>query len=618
MNRRLAFLLVTVLAAAVYLNSLDNGFALDDRPVVAFNTHVHGLEKLGEALTGPYWPIRPASHGMYRPLTSATFAVDWEIWGGQPVGFHLSNIALHVLVTALVFLLLLALGAGVPAAAAAGAVFAVHPVHVEAVANVVGRGELLSALFFIAATLVYTRRARADEGRGWGTAAAVGSLYFLSLAAKEMGATLPALLVLMHVATEADLRAAFRAALDRWRVFAASGVAFAVYMALRWVNIQTLTAGAGGAPWFYQEPGIARLLTAIRVWPEYLRLSFVPIDLVADYGPGVIVPVTTWLDPLVLLGLATAMGVTAAAVLAWRKARLLSIGVLWFAITILPVSNLPFATGVLLAERSLYLPSVGIAMAVAAVAEIVRLGAPLRLRAAVAVLVALVAAGAARTWVRNPVWEDTNTVIDSMIRDHPANYRAQWAMAQIRMARGDTAAALAHLQLSVLMVPGHHSARVTYGNALLAARQYEAAAAQFDTARTLVPEIQGPHVQYLRSLILAGDTRAALAVGADLVRQFPENPNMYHHLARALAREGRFEEAVGARHRALALAPPDSTRAAQFVHLATLELASGHEEEAAVALDSARASHRHPDDVPGLETLQDRLAEGQEEWIPYW
>ena len=180
------------------------------------------------------------------------------------------------------------------------------------------------------------------------------------------------------------------------------------YLALRYANIGTLT-NAGDAPWFVGLPASARFWTAVRVFPEYLRLMLVPLDLVPDYGPGVIVPETSWFSPLVLLGVLTAAVTAAVGVLAWTRIRLVSLGILWFAGVLFPVSNLVLTTGILLAERTLYLPSVGFAVAVAGVAG--ALAAALRsderrLRMATAVLALVLVLFGIRTWTQNRVWRD--------------------------------------------------------------------------------------------------------------------------------------------------------------------------------------------------------------------
>lgn len=462
-DRRLLLALATVVAVAgaVYLNSLGNRFALDDEAIIATNPQVHGVERIPEAVTGSYWPGAGA-RGLYRPLSLATYAIDWELWDGDPFGFHLVNVLLHAAVSALVLLLLLGIGAALPAAWAGALVFAVHPVHVEAVANVVGRAEVLASLFLLAACVVYLK------GRGgWRTAGPVALLYLLSLLSKETGITLPAVLMLLHWAEKGDVREAAKAILRRWPVFAAMATALGLYLALRVVNIGTFL-GVEASPWFWGLPDRARILTAIRVWPEYLRLMLVPLDLVPDYGPAVITPQLDPFAPLVVLG--ALLGVLTVLV-AWRARRtapLLTATIAWFAVTVLPVAGVLFPVGVILAERTLYLPSVAVALAVAAVARWVGAREGLT-RPALAALMGVLVLGGVRTWTGNLVWRDSLAVMNHLLDHHPENFRVQWGVADHFAARGDTAAALAHMELATRMVPGQVRVRDRYGELLLAA-----------------------------------------------------------------------------------------------------------------------------------------------------
>jgi Flp pilus assembly protein TadD len=611
-DRRLLLGLVSVAAIALlaYANSLSNGFAFDDKGVIELNEQVHGLEHLGDALSGSYWPGEVAERGLFRPLTLVTYAIDWELWEGRPFGFHLVNVLLHAGVSVLVLFLLLALGTGLPAAWAGAAIFAVHPVHVEAVANVVGRAELLTTLFFLAATLVYLK----GKG-GWRTALGVGTLYLLALTSKENGVTLPGALVILEALRTRDLRGTVRAVLGKWRVYLLTVVALAAYFMLRKINIGTFL-GVETPAWFWGMPDRVRILTAIRVWPEYLRLMLFPADLVPDYGPGVIVPQTGWLQPLVLLGLATGALV---ALVAWRARRalpLLSAGIAWFALTVLPVMGLLFPVGIILAERTLYLPSVGLAMAVAGLAAWGAARDRLRRPAAAALLVVLALAGA-RTWQGNPVWRDSLAVLNHLMDHHPANYRVQWGLGNHYASNGDTVAALDHLELATRMVPGYFGVRGQYGELLFHHGQFARAAAQFDTALQVLPENEAAHRFRVAALLGAGRPADAVAAAREGLRQRPGNAYLTGLLARALARDGRYDLAADARTASLELDPVDP-RWAQWAHLAALQLLQGDSTAARASL--RRAADAAPDDrrVPTVAGLRSLLDGGREAAIPLW
>ena len=143
-----------VAALLVYVLALRNGFAFDDVVLIPNDARVTGAQ-IGALLTKSYWS--DSGLGLYRPLTSLTFALDWLAGSGGTAWFHFTNMLWHALASMAAFLLLARWFR--PAAALAGSLmFALHPVHVEAVANIVGRSELIAATFFFAACLVWTTR----------------------------------------------------------------------------------------------------------------------------------------------------------------------------------------------------------------------------------------------------------------------------------------------------------------------------------------------------------------------------------------------------------------------------------------------------------------------------
>ena len=210
-------LLVAVVAAAVFANSLANGFAYDDHHIVFENTAIQSLETLPGTLIAPYWPNQYGRElGLWRPVTTVAFGLQWIVSGGSPWVFHLVNVLGHVAASVLVLLLLAELMPLV-AALVAAAIFAVHPVHVEAVANVVGFSEVFSTCALLAACLVYLKR---PASGGWGVALAVGGLYALGFGAKESAVTLPALVFLLDAARRPiGVRELGPYLRERWRVY---------------------------------------------------------------------------------------------------------------------------------------------------------------------------------------------------------------------------------------------------------------------------------------------------------------------------------------------------------------------------------------------------------------
>src|SRR2546427_3869473 len=147
------------LAIAVYVDSLGNGLVLDDESVIVENQAVrHPLDWRTILLTSS-WFSDVAPSIAYRPLTTWTFALDHALHAERPFGYHLVNVLGHAAVTALVVALAASLGLSPPAAGLAGALFAVHPIHTEVVANGVGRAEILAAGLALVALLAWRRAA---------------------------------------------------------------------------------------------------------------------------------------------------------------------------------------------------------------------------------------------------------------------------------------------------------------------------------------------------------------------------------------------------------------------------------------------------------------------------
>jgi hypothetical protein len=194
--RRLAAPIVALLAIASSIAGLGNEFTYDDRYIIQLNAAVHHLSGWSRLFHSSYWPKDWGGDG-YRPLTILAFKLEWALGGGHPAVFHATNIALYATVSILVFALARRV---LPLWAAwlSAALFAVHPVHVEAVANVVGQSELIVATSILTATLLYLReRARASLRSS--IVVAIVSLYAVACFSKEHGIVLPAVLAACEV-----------------------------------------------------------------------------------------------------------------------------------------------------------------------------------------------------------------------------------------------------------------------------------------------------------------------------------------------------------------------------------------------------------------------------------
>lgn len=412
MDSKRFYLAVAACAVVAHAGALWNRFAMDDLYIIVWNPLVQTPDGIWRAFVSPYWP--PDLGGkLYRPVAVASYALDRLIAG--PAWFHAVNLLWHAGVAVVVA----ALGrwlAGDMAALAAGLIFAVHPVHVEAVANVIGRAELMAALG--ACLAVYA--AVVKHSIGWSALALLTGLL-----SKENAAVAPGLIAWAWVVGIG------RPPSRRMAAFAASWVVMlGGYLALRWAVLHPYARLHDLAPVFVNQDPFAIRLTAVAALADVGRLLVFPLTLRADYSPAERTIVETVLDGRLLLGLACLGLWTCLLVLAARRERRIeAFGLGWIAVAYLPVANLLFPVGVLLAERTLYLPSVGLALA--AGAALARLPA----RRLTLFIVLLVLAGGIRSALRVPVWRDDYTVTMSILDDSPNSYRGPARMGALYQSR---------------------------------------------------------------------------------------------------------------------------------------------------------------------------------------
>jgi hypothetical protein len=288
----------------------------------------------------------------------------------------------------------------------------------------------MAALFVVLAAYA------ALDGRvGWSTGA-----WALALLCKENAAVLPALVAFGWMTGLA------RPTRARLIAFGVSWVVVgAAYAGIRAMILQPYGAYQSVAPMFLGvAPGTVRL-TAIAALADVARLLVFPLTLRADYSPAERTLVTSVFDPRLALGVACLVGWAALLVLAWRKGggrRVESLGLGWVAIAFLPVANLLFPAGFLVAERTLYLPSVGVALAAAAwLARIAE-------RRLVPIAAAVVLLGAVRTVLRVPVWRDNLAVTTSIIEDSPQSYVGPKRMMAVYLNAHQPARALAAARIA--------------------------------------------------------------------------------------------------------------------------------------------------------------------------
>ncbi len=425
---------VAVLAVAAYVNTLDGGWVWDDASSVLLHRHVQDPSKIGQLFLEDQHAFGMGQGNFYRPLLSVTFMVDYFLSGGKapgesesagtsppdisPLLFHLDSIGWHALAAVLLLALLLRLGTPLAAAAGAAAVFAVHPLHTEAVAYISGRADMMSAALMFAALLLCLSGggARRVFFGAAGMACLAGALL-----SKESSLVFPVLLAVVLGVDWAGKRASAEEAPPRAAAhFAPLGAAVllvAVYIALRATVLNFAPPDAAATE---AAPLGNRLVDVFQAFALYLRLLFLPTGLhmewTLDGYPG-------W---LALPGAAALAGLVAAAVFAARAGRhRIAGGIVWFLAAWLPISGV-FPINAPLAEHWMYVPMAGFWWAfmegICRERGAFRWGMPAAVLALVLLFVPLTAA-------RNADWHDNERLFRATLAENPGSARVHYNLA---------------------------------------------------------------------------------------------------------------------------------------------------------------------------------------------
>ncbi len=445
----LALMLIAIAAWLAYINTLNNEFVFDDVKIIRDNTTIRSLSTVPEIFANMfvYRPLKGQGTRIdpsYRPVRYLSYALDYQLTRLSPTGYHVSNILYHIIASALVFLVLKRLTGHFGAALAAALLFVVHPVHTESVAYLTGRKDVLCTIFFLLAFLSFLKYRHRPGARH---AILLPVFFALAFMAKEMAITLPAVMLLYDLGLYLKEKKGRLAEFARGLLSRSNLAVYlpTVLLALFFGATALLLKNPGGMGDEYVGRWGGSLyissITMLRGVSHYVRLLFVPLGLSADYSfnafpvsRSLFDPITT-LFSLWLLAALTALGIA----MLLKKRFLAGFAILFFFVTLIPVLQIaPLPER--LAERFLYLPSVGLMLLAAmGLAWLLKRGGSAR-SGAIAVTVLLIVVFLALTRNRNADWENPLTLHGSVIARYPDCARSQLAVAESYAMRAITAA----------------------------------------------------------------------------------------------------------------------------------------------------------------------------------
>lgn len=507
----LALLLATF---AVYAQVHHFDFVnYDDPDYTTGNVHV----RPGLTAQGLEWALTSRDAANWFPVTWVSHMIDAQFFGMESGWHHLHNVLLHALAAILLCVFLQRATGTRWRSALVAVLFALHPLHVESVAWVAERKDVLSACFWFLTLLAYVWY---SERPGWSRYFAVASSLCFGLMAKPMVVTLPLVLLLLDYWPLTRLRHRWRKAiLEKLPLLVLSGAAAAItYLVQQQAGaVKTL-------------PLATRLANATLSCAIYIEKTFWPSRLAVFYP----YPRSFGFLPILAAGLLLAAG-TAGAIVLRRRAPYLLTGWGWFAITLLPVIGLVQVGGQARADRYMYIPMVGLLiMLVWGTAEILD-----RLRVKVLAIplgAAACLACAALTWIQVGYWRNSETLFRRALEVTEDNSVAFHNLGCYLMASPNhLPEALVYLEAAVVIDPDSAPARTDLGSALARSGQLPEAIEQFQAAILLAPEAPIPHNNLGSALTEAGHLPEAIAEFQTALRLDPAYEEARRNLAAAQA-----------------------------------------------------------------------------------
>ncbi len=572
---------IALSAFLLYVRTYGYSFVrLDDFEYVPENPNVIS----GLTFNGIAWAATSSYMGNWHPLTWISHMVDASLFGPVPGPAHLVNAGLHALVSASLFFALQKLTGSVGRSAAVALLFAVHPLHVESVAWIAERKDLLCGLFFVLALYAYARYA-ARRQLGWYLGVLL--LFSLALLSKPMAVTFPFVLLLLDVwplgrwqepdSVDAGPRSWRRLTVEKLPMFAlAAGSAAITVYAQR---------ASGAVASLAQLPLSSRLLHVPVAYVSYLAKAFWPSSLAVIYPyPRAELPVLKWATAVALLAL-----VVVVAVVVLRRQRAVVVGLLWFVGMLVPVIGIVQVGPRAMADRYTYLPLAGLLVAV--VWPLADLGRRLRLPSSAlwGAVAAPVVACVVLTHVQVGYWRDgvllfrraieltggnatlRNALADELadrgeidaaigayraaLRDNPQHVEVNNNLANLLAARGNTESAEALYRQAIAVQPTYGIAHLNLGILLDAQGRLAEAMVQLRRATELRPDDAKAHDRLGVVLAKSGDLAGALAHLREALRIYPASADVHNNLGIVYVQMGQRQNGISEFRAALVLDP---------------------------------------------------------------
>lgn len=491
LSRSSQIVLIAVFSMLLYATTLHNGFVYDDTYTIVNNRFIKSLNNLPRLVSKDYFIL--SSETTYRPIVTITYFIDYAAYGLRPWGFHLTNILIHAAngVLLYIFLALLFntsesrnqhLEAGTFKPLIISLLFAANPVLSEAV-NAISFREDLLAFFFYMATLILYIKLRSDIIQRPNFLIAIYILscfsYFFALLSKEMAATLP-LIVWCYEWIYGDKKKRGHSFLHN-RYFTGYIAVTLIYIYIRFFYFQSPDEG-----FVYSWSLMERILTLPWVIVNDIKLAIFPVSLSAEYN---ITPIKSILSPLLITSAGALLCLLVLAIKKKKGERIFSFGIIFFIVTLIPVFNI-IPIYYPLADRYLYLPSVGLAVFLGSYINKGLLQSPKTLthNPYFLVLFFIVAICSLLSGQRNLIWQDEYSLWSDAVKKMPNSSRAHNGLGLSYAREGMLDEAVNEYLIALKINPDNTNALLNLGVVYTVQGKLDDAILQYETVLNLNPK----------------------------------------------------------------------------------------------------------------------------------
>lgn len=567
---KLSIVFILFITATVYANSLRNSFVWDDVSVIVDNNFVKSWKNLPLILstayfspsskTGPYYLLNykvGSGETSYRPIVTISYFIDYFFWRLNPFGYHLTSLLLHLLNVLLLFIFIKLTVNNKKIALLSCLLFALHPVNSEAVNVISFREDLLVFLFFITSLILYIKLGKSRGKKKTLIYILVITSFFLALFSKEMALSLPFILIIydfyfLHWQKNS---------IPFMRRYAGHFLIMLFYLVVRFcilVNPTKLPLKYAGGNLY------TNLLTMSSVFTRYIQWLFFPINLYATLPSDPALIFYSIFNPRVIFSLTLIITCILIAIKVRRTSKEISFAIVWFFITLLPVSNIiPIITYE--ANRYLYIPAAGfcflISMLLFKLSGLKLASAFVNIprQAARDTIVILIIFYSLFTIIRNNVWKDNIALLLEMAQTYPKNSRIHADLGSRFREIGLLDKAITEYRTAINLVPNFAFYHKNLGECYYEQKNIAETVKEFQKALALDANLLETQINLGTIFGEKGFYQEAIDCFEKAIRIEPDNPLAYNHLGVTYARMKNWGEAKKAWKKTLEINPEYKT-----------------------------------------------------------